>query len=150
MSIGEVIAIVFALGGALMPLFALPIFIIVLSLKPNKLTDLRYKKKENAAIYSDLLQNEKWKCFREKIKSRDNFQCKWCGAQKNLAVHHKYYLKLPNNDFVQPWEYPDDALITLCKKCHEKAHKKYNNKVYYITKEKYNQLKPNHNDSKRT
>ena len=37
---------------------------------------------------------------------------------KGLHVHHKYY-----QEGLLPWEYPDDALMTLCYKCHEKLHK---------------------------
>ena len=36
---------------------------------------------------------------------------------KGLNVHHKYYIKDK-----APWEYEDDALITLCEDCHQKAH----------------------------
>jgi len=36
----------------------------------------------------------------------------------DLEVHHKYY----NRDFETPWDYPDDALITLCRKCHKDVH----------------------------
>ena len=36
---------------------------------------------------------------------------------KGLNVHHKYYIKGK-----APWEYEDDALITLCEYCHKKAH----------------------------
>lgn len=38
---------------------------------------------------------------------------------KNLHVHHKYYQmgKLP-------WDYPNEALVTLCWSCHEDIHKK--------------------------
>lgn len=35
-----------------------------------------------------------------------------------LHVHHKYYVLGR-----KPWEYPDEALITLCSDCHEKLHK---------------------------
>lgn len=35
-----------------------------------------------------------------------------------LHVHHKYYIIGR-----KPWEYPNDALITLCSDCHEKLHK---------------------------
>lgn len=34
-----------------------------------------------------------------------------------LHVHHKYYIEDRN-----PWEYDDDALITLCSDCHAKVH----------------------------
>lgn len=36
---------------------------------------------------------------------------------KGLNVHHKYYVKGKS-----PWEYSDEALITLCEDCHKKAH----------------------------
>ena len=39
------------------------------------------------------------------------------GKQYCLQVHHKYYIKEK-----LPWEYNDDALITLCNWCHFKLH----------------------------
>jgi 5-methylcytosine-specific restriction endonuclease McrA len=36
---------------------------------------------------------------------------------KGLNVHHKYYIT-----GLKPWEYDDDALITLCQECHQKRH----------------------------
>lgn len=36
---------------------------------------------------------------------------------KGLHCHHKYY-----QENLKPWEYPDDALETLCWACHEKLH----------------------------
>jgi len=81
--------------------------------------------------YSKLLQDERWKEKRRKIISRDRCRCTWCGSDSNLQVHHKYYEKFPNNDFVDPWDYPDESLVTLCEKCHKKAHEKYGTRVYY-------------------
>lgn len=80
--------------------------------------------------YEDLLLRSEWKAKRDCILKRDNNKCQWCGKQENLQVHHKYYSKYPNNVKVQPWNYPNDALITLCDECHQKAHKK-KIKVYY-------------------
>jgi hypothetical protein len=51
----------------------------------------------------------------ENIKKEDSI--KWFDI-KNLHVHHKYYQKGR-----LPWEYPNDALITLCWDCHENLHK---------------------------
>lgn len=34
-----------------------------------------------------------------------------------LNVHHKYYVRGK-----KPWEYDDDALVTLCADCHKKRH----------------------------
>ena len=45
-----------------------------------------------------------------------------------LHVHHTYY-QLGKN----PWEYPDDALITLCWYCHEELHK--NTQVSFFDKD---------------
>jgi hypothetical protein len=53
--------------------------------------------------------------IRENFKDENSI--KWFDI-KNLHVHHKYYQygKLP-------WEYPDEALTTLCWNCHEELHK---------------------------
>lgn len=76
------------------------------------------------STYEDLLKCEEWKEKRDKILKRDRYRCRWCRSKKSLQVHHKYYSRYPNGQKVEPWNYPDDALITLCDKCHEKAHKK--------------------------
>ena len=38
---------------------------------------------------------------------------------KGLNVHHKYYILGK-----KPWEYEDNALVTLCENCHHKRHEK--------------------------
>lgn len=86
--------------------------------------------KRQSQTYEDLLLTPEWKSKRGYILKRDNYKCQWCGKQEQLQVHHKYYSKYPNNVKVQPWNYPNDALITLCDECHQKAHKK-KIKVYY-------------------
>ena len=58
------------------------------------------------------------------VKSCDKAEIKWLMC-KNLHVHHKYY-QIGNS----PWEYHNDALITLCWDCHEELHK--NEKVPYL------------------
>ena len=47
---------------------------------------------------------------------------------KVLHVHHRYY-----REGWYPWEYPDDALTTLCWKCHETLHN--NVTVKYLDKD---------------
>ena len=42
-----------------------------------------------------------------------------------LHVHHKYYIK---NKL--PWDYPAEALISLCKNCHQEIHDKEKIPVY--------------------
>jgi hypothetical protein len=48
------------------------------------------------------------------VFERDRWECRRCGDKKSpLHVHHKYYLK--DNE---PWEYPLEAFLTLCERCH--------------------------------
>jgi len=52
------------------------------------------------------------------VKERDNFECQRCGNKKKLVAHHIEGLN------ENPIESADiDIGITLCKKCHKKAHK---------------------------
>lgn len=81
--------------------------------------------------YDELLSLPQWKDKRHSILERDGYRCRYCGSNGLLNVHHKYYLKYPNNKMVEPWEYDDDALITLCEECHKKSHQKKKIKVYY-------------------
>ena len=81
--------------------------------------------------YREDLNDERWKRKREKILKRDGYKCRWCGSIDELRVHHKYYNKYPDGSRVRAWDYPDDALIVLCRDCHEKYHSKYKNKSYY-------------------
>jgi hypothetical protein len=68
--------------------------------------------------YSEKLKDPKWQKKRLSVLNRDEFTCQRCFSIENtLHVHHKFYLK------VDPWEYSDDALITLCEDCHETEKK---------------------------
>ena len=72
----------------------------------------------NKKNYHDLLSHPLWLQKRNQILTRDKNTCQFCGAQdKYLHVHHKYYEKDKN-----PWEYPNEALVTLCDDCHEYMH----------------------------
>lgn len=69
------------------------------------------------AKYSELLKDPRWQRKRLKIFERDEFKCRRCNDEfTNLHIHHLYY-----KNGVMPWEYPDDALITLCQLCHRKV-----------------------------
>lgn len=67
-----------------------------------------------------------WQQKKCEILVRDNFTCQVCGFSSNddanssklLHVHHRYYIK--GKDEV--WDYPNEALITLCENCHAKEH----------------------------
>ena len=88
-------------------------------------------KEEKLKSYSDLLKCSEWQEKRQEILKRDNYKCCYCGSTDKLCVHHKYYLQYPNHKKVKPWNYPNDALITLCNKCHYGVHKNKQIKVYY-------------------
>lgn len=71
--------------------------------------------------YEEKLKSPKWQKKRLEIMQRDNFTCVVCGRgikdDTPLQVHHLKYLKN-----VEPWNYADDYLITLCDECHSKVH----------------------------
>lgn len=68
--------------------------------------------------YSSKLEDPRWKIKRDEILRRDNHRCQICGNNEGiLHVHHKYYVNLK-----EPYEYPNDALITLCERCHNDEH----------------------------
>lgn len=71
---------------------------------------------EGQKKYALKLKDPLWIKRRSQIIIRDKRQCCNCKSKKSLQVHHLYYT---GND---PWLYPSDALITLCKKCHTKEH----------------------------
>lgn len=68
-----------------------------------------------ASSYREKLLDPRWQKKRLGILSRDNFTCQQCAStEKTLHVHHHGYCQ--NLD---PWDYPDAALLTLCWECHE-------------------------------
>lgn len=69
--------------------------------------------------YESQLLSPKWQYVRGRILERDHFRCTKCRSDRNLQVHHKYYIHGR-----KAWEYSDDALITLCDKCHRVKHGK--------------------------
>jgi len=65
--------------------------------------------------YSEKLRDPRWQKKRLFILERDEWACKKCGARdKTLHVHHKYYIADK-----EPWDVPDQCLVTLCFECHE-------------------------------
>ena len=83
--------------------------------------------------YGLLLERPEWKAYRLAVLAERGELCEWCGSNKNLQVHHKFYLKYPNGKHILPWEYNINCLLVLCNDCHEKAHKKYKIKSYYTS-----------------
>ena len=56
---------------------------------------------------------------------------------KGLNVHHKYYIHGK-----APWEYENDALVTLCEDCHKKRHLEKNVPVYNAQMQEIDSLRP--------
>lgn len=64
--------------------------------------------------YSEKLRDPRWQKKRLEIMQRDEFSCRICHDDKSpLNVHHSYYEK-----GLEPWEYSDDMLTTLCETHH--------------------------------
>ena len=69
---------------------------------------------EQRQKYLEKLKDPRWQQTRLKIFERDEWTCQICdNTESTLAVHHRYYLKDK-----EPWEYPLEALVTLCEECH--------------------------------
>ena len=71
--------------------------------------------------YLLLLERREWAAKRQIILARDNNCCQRCGkkgvADVQLHVHHKHYVS-----GLDPWEYKDSELVTLCEECHSYYH----------------------------
>mgnify|MGYP000374292437 FL=1 len=70
-------------------------------------------KKEQHKLY---LKTEKWRQIRIKILNRDDYKCQGCLENKATDVHHITYDNWMNEFMFE--------LISLCRECHTKIHKK--------------------------
>jgi hypothetical protein len=69
--------------------------------------------------YLQLLQDSRWQAKRQRILSRSDGRCEECGTEgQSFDVHHCYY-----RFGRMPWQYPDGALLALCRDCHAKRGK---------------------------
>lgn len=67
--------------------------------------------------YRKLLRHPNWFKRRSQILKLDKNCCINCGRKQHLHIHHLYY------EYNRvPWDYPDNALVTLCSICHDKEH----------------------------
>lgn len=65
--------------------------------------------------YAEKLLDQRWQQRKTSIQIRDQFTCQKCGAKnETVHVHHRHYIG--GRD---PWDYPDELLVLLCKKCHK-------------------------------
>jgi 5-methylcytosine-specific restriction endonuclease McrA len=53
--------------------------------------------------------------LRQQVLRRDAWRCQSCGTMSNLEVHHKEFRSHAGED-------SEMNLITLCDKCHARAH----------------------------
>lgn len=76
---------------------------------------------EKQKTYADKLNNPKWDEVRRRILYRDNCQCQRCFTRDGVMdVHHRYY-----TNGKEPWEYPDECFVTLCRFCHKVFHDRF-------------------------
>lgn len=64
--------------------------------------------------------SSRWKKFRRDILELDGEKCQVCGrtgAEVVLQIHHKRYY--PGRE---PWDYPTQDCVVLCKGCHAAEH----------------------------
>ena len=65
--------------------------------------------------YADYLRSQVWAWKRQRALSRDGRACKLCNSRTRLQVHHREYPARWGDE-------PDDDLVTLCARCHQKFH----------------------------
>jgi hypothetical protein len=64
--------------------------------------------------YAEKFKDPRWQKKRLEIFERDRWACVRCKKKdEELQVHHRCYEKGKD-----PWDYPDEILITLCACCH--------------------------------
>lgn len=67
--------------------------------------------------YFEKLKDPRWQKKRLEILERDEWTCTVCGrSDLSLHVHHGYY-----EGRMEPWEYHDETLHTVCEACHDQA-----------------------------
>jgi 5-methylcytosine-specific restriction endonuclease McrA len=71
----------------------------------------------NKEIYRSYRTSNHWNNIRIKKYNLSGIVCSECGAVSKLEVHHLSYDNLGNEDI-------ENDLIVLCRKCHEKQHRK--------------------------
>jgi hypothetical protein len=71
-----------------------------------------------ANSYVEKFKDPQWQKKRLEMLDRDEWTCQMCGDKSSpLNVHHKWY-----KEGMNPWEYPDSCLVTLCEDCHSSEH----------------------------
>jgi len=84
----------------------------------------------NNSAYIEKLNDKRWIRKRNRIFKRDKYRCTACGGKENIQVHHNFYY----SDYRDPWLYPDDSLLTVCRKCHLEFHEHHETETRDIKK----------------
>lgn len=90
---------------------------------------MKQKPTKAQSEYYEKLKDPRWQKLRLQVFERDEWTCQDCKTKENmLTVHHKWY-----GTDMEPWDYPFDALITLCQSCHNEEREAINWSVYQAT-----------------
>lgn len=69
--------------------------------------------------YIEKFKDPRWQKKRLEILERDDWKCQDCGDKdETLHIHHRIY-----KNGIEPWEYDNRLLITLCESCHKSERK---------------------------
>ena len=99
-----------------------------------------YMPKQEYVPYFQKLRSPKRQMKRLEIMNRDNATCVHCrSSTETLNVHHIWY-----ESGKDPWDYPDEALQTLCEKCHEMSHRRANEILRLSSRYKETQIQTLH------
>ena len=81
--------------------------------------------------YAEKFKDPRWQRKRLEVFKRDDFKCQHCGAtEKTLHAHHLCYIK-----GLDPWDYEDIFIVTLCDGCHEQFHQQPGLSEYFLLKD---------------
>ncbi|MFZ4860757.1 HNH endonuclease [Sphingobacterium sp. Mn56C] len=81
---------------------------------------------KNFGPYASVYADYRWQAKQNEIFERDNNQCVICNDGNNLHLHHRQYHYIRRTkQFKAPWEYENNLLVTLCKRCLVKGHSHY-------------------------
>lgn len=81
--------------------------------------------------YSDKYEDPRWKALRVRLFHSEQYLCNDCGncheGGKGLELHHCWY-----EYGKEPWDYPDDCFLVLCRKCHGTRQKIQNSALVVL------------------
>ncbi len=69
----------------------------------------------------------RWQRKRPEIFQRDNLKCQCRGDTTTQQIHHTEYF-----EGLEPWDYPDDMLITARHKCHKEEQVRPRHETYLL------------------